>query len=105
LFDNYASYSNFKYSGLFISTVDAAAGPENDDVNRTISSNVIENINLYQTQASMIGSHGGNNKKEENGNTTIVNVDLTRFTSEHGKIDEVTLTGVIKQILQDLNRK
>jgi RHS repeat-associated protein len=87
-------------------TVDAAAGPETKNVNRTIPSNVKENLNVFQTNPSFIvGSHGGANKKEENSNTNIVNVDLTKITDEHGKIDEITLRGVVNQILKDLNKK
>jgi RHS repeat-associated protein len=86
-------------------TIDAAAGPDTKRVNRTIPSNVKENVNVFQTNPSSIGSHGGENKKQENSNTTIVNVDLTRITNEHGKIDNVTLQAVIKTILQDLNKK
>ena len=86
-------------------TVDAAAGPENGKVKRTVSSNVKTNVNLYQTNPSKIGSHGDANKKEEGSNTTVVNVDLTKITNEHGQIDKVALLAVVNQILNDLNKK
>nr|WP_315244348.1 RHS repeat-associated core domain-containing protein [uncultured Flavobacterium sp.] len=84
-------------------TVDTAAGPESDDINRTVSSNVKKYINIFQTNPSAIGSHGAENKKEKKSNTNGVNVDLTKITNEHGKIDEVAFKAVIQQILKELN--
>ncbi|WP_083721725.1 DUF6443 domain-containing protein [[Flexibacter] sp. ATCC 35208] len=85
-------------------TVDAAAGPESDNLDRTIPSNVDKNINIYQTNPSLVRSHGDKNKKEESSNTTVVNLDVTRFTNEHGKIDDYALRAVVNMILRDLNK-
>jgi len=85
-------------------TVDAAAGPQNDEVDRTISSNVKTNINYFQTKASKVGSHGDKNKKEKgNDKTNVVNIDVTSITNEHGKIDEKMLNNVVNAALKQLN--
>jgi len=39
-------------------TADAAAGPESDNIIRAVPSNVDENINMYQTNPSMVRSYG-----------------------------------------------
>ncbi|PSL43943.1 hypothetical protein CLV51_107255 [Chitinophaga niastensis] len=85
-------------------TVDAAAGPESDNIDRTVPSNVDENINIYQTNPSMVRSHGDKNKKEEGSKTKVVNIDVTSVTNEHGKIDDYALKAVVNRILADLNK-
>lgn len=86
-------------------TVDAAAGPESSNVDRTISSNVEKNINYYQTTPSLIRSRGDRNKKgdgDKNKNT-IRNIDVSKITNEHGKIDDKLLQNVVNDILKQLN--
>lgn len=86
-------------------TVDAAAGPESSDVDRTVSSNVKKNLNYYQTTPSLIRSRGDRSKKEEGSknNNTIRNIDVSTITNEHGKIDEKLLLNVVNDILKQLN--
>ncbi|WP_202183117.1 DUF6443 domain-containing protein [Chitinophaga solisilvae] len=86
-------------------TVDAAAGPESDNLDRTIPSNVDRNINIYQTKPSGIRSHGDANKKEEGSNTRMVNVDVTSIVNDHGQIDDAALKAVVNRILDELNKE
>lgn len=74
-------------------TLDAADGEAK--VDRTIPSNVVKNINYYQTNGKKtgsrlkdwIGSKGGKNKREKgNSSTEIINIDETNKTYK-GKDD------------------
>jgi RHS repeat-associated protein len=93
-------------------TVDAAAGPESEyAVDRTISDNVEENENLFQTEASIIGSKGDKNKREDGSEEGINNEVIVNYTDSNGKkqkvvhsnIDDATLRRVIDKILNELN--
>lgn len=86
-------------------TIDVAAGPESSNVDRTISSNVEKNINYYQTTPSLIRSRGDRNKKEDGdkNKNTIRNIDVSKITNEHGKIDDKLLQNVVNDILKQLN--
>ncbi|PTS95558.1 hypothetical protein DBR11_21125, partial [Pedobacter sp. HMWF019] len=87
-------------------TVDAAAGPESSKVDRTIPSNVKKNLNYYQTTPSLIRSRGDRNKKEEGekNKNTIRNIDVSKITNEHGKIDEKLFFNIVNDILRQLNQ-
>lgn len=95
----------------FLITIDAASGPSSDKVDRTISDNVEENLNVYQTSKSPIGSRGGKNKREDGSTKGIKNMIAISYTDENGKkktvehnnIDNSTLQMVINQILNKLN--
>ena len=92
-------------------TVDAAAGYQSDEVDRTISDNVEENKNYYQTEPSIIGSHGGENKAEDESKTRVSNNVKISFTDPEGKkrtvthsnIDEATFKEVLDAIVNYLN--
>jgi RHS repeat-associated protein len=86
-------------------TVDAAAGPASKDVNRTVPSNVEKNLNIYQTEPSAIGSHGGANKAENSNKTKVANVDVTKYTNQHGKIDDHSQKTVVNKVLEELNKR
>jgi hypothetical protein len=60
-------------------TVDAAAAWKTDDVDRTVSSNVKKNINIYQTNESSVGSHGGRNTAKSPKSTKVVNNDYSNY--------------------------
>jgi len=73
----------FKQSGIKISlllTVDAAKGLVNFAVNNDVTSNVRNNLNLYQTVISSIGSHGGPNERK-----VVKNVNLTGEKNPKGE--------------------
>lgn len=73
----------FKQSGIKISlllTVDAAKGPISFAVNKDVTNNVKHNLNLYQTQWSSIGSHGGPNEGKG-----VKNVNLTGEKNPKGE--------------------
>lgn len=94
----------------FLITIDAAKGPNSDEVDRTIPENVKENLNVYQTKKSSIGSRGGVNKREDGSTKGINNVIAISYTDENGKkqtvehstIDNATLQRAIKEILNKL---
>lgn len=73
-------------------TIDAAKGLVSFSVNNVVTNNVKNNLNLYQTKLSVIGSRGGPNE-----GSNVKNVDLTgekNSQSEkvtHSTIDEYTL--------------
>lgn len=97
----------------FLITVDAANGPKSDDVDRTVTDNTNENLNLYQTTPSLIGSHGGRNKREDGSEKGIENEIVITYIDnkgkkhniEHSTIDDETLQRVINEILRKLNEK
>jgi len=89
-------------------SIDAAAGPESENVNRSISSNVKINVNIYQTKSSGIfglvpGSYGGANTAKNPYRTTVNNLQLKAV--EHGGIDNFTKKTVINLMLYTLNSK
>lgn len=84
-------------------TIDAAAGPESDKVDRVISDNVKKNINIYQTTPSSIESRGGANTAENEGKTDVDNRDRTASDYNHGNIDEKTQDESINEITNVLN--
>ena len=65
-------------------TLDAADGNNSSNINRTVPSNVVRNVNYYQTNAktttswlkNRIGSKGGaNSRAEGNDKTQILNIN------------------------------
>lgn len=97
----------------FLVIVDAAAGAQSDQVDRVVSDNAKENLNIYQMTPSSIGSRGGENKRadgSEKGITNRVKVSYvddkgkTR-TMTHGVIGDQSATEVIQAILEKLNKK
>ncbi len=94
-------------------TVDAAAGPQTNKVDRRISDNTEENLNIYQTNVSPIGSHGAKNTREDNSSSGITNIIKVNYVDEkgkqrtisHGVIDEVSAQEVIAKILAELIKK
>jgi len=81
-------------------TIDAAAGPETDNVTRSISPKVRTNMNLYQSTSSSVGSHGAVNTSQS-ANTRIYNVLLKN--TNHGDIDDITKNAVINSMIKILN--
>ncbi len=91
-------------------TVDAAAAWETDEVSRSISANVMENINIYQTTPSTVESHGSPNVAVNPNKTKITNSNYTGYFEgtpgqpdykavNHGTIDDISLNRVVKSIL------
>jgi RHS repeat-associated protein len=94
-------------------TVDAAAAWETDEVDRTISANVKENINIYQTTPSSVKSHGGANTAIDPTKTTVTNSNYTGFyngtpgqsdyqESSHSTIDDMSQGRVIQAIVNKM---
>lgn len=90
-------------------TIDAAAGPKTDKVDRTISSNVKKNINIYQTTESSVGSRGAPNIADDISKTQVVNNNYTGYCAgedntkvEHSTIDDITESRVVKDIVDAL---
>jgi hypothetical protein len=92
-------------------TVDAAAGPNSDQVGRIVSDNTEENVNFYQDTPSSIGSRGGENKRLDGSERGITNKLRVTYVDEDGKkqnmthsvIDEQTTEEVIQAIFNKLN--
>lgn len=97
----------------FLVTVDAAAGPQSDQVDRVVSDNTKENLNIYQTTPSSIGSRGGENKRADGSKKGVTNRIKVSYvddkgkkrTMTHGVIDDQSATEVIQAILEKLNKK
>lgn len=97
----------------FLVTVDAAAGPQSDQVNRVVSDNTDENLNIYQSTPSKIGSRGDKNKRSDGSSKGIANRIKVSYTDDKGKkrsmshsvIDESSANEVIQAILNKLNSK
>ena len=95
----------------FLVTIDAAKGPNSDDVDRKVDDNVDENLNIYQTKKSSVGSRGGKNTRKDGSEKGIRNEISVSYTDENGKkqttvhsnIDDATLQRVINEILKKLN--
>ncbi|HMO63582.1 MAG TPA: RHS repeat-associated core domain-containing protein [Ferruginibacter sp.] len=95
----------------FLVTIDAAKGPNSDNVDRKIDDNVEENLNIYQTKKSSVGSRGGKNTRNDGSEKGIQNEISVSYTDENGKkqttvhsnIDDATLQRVINEILKKLN--
>lgn len=96
----------FKNSGIKIAlliTVDSAKGYFSFSVNDKVTDNVKYNLNIYQTKASLIGSHGGPNTGNK-----VKNVNLTGEKNAkeedivHSNIDEYTLLYCAQVILYAL---
>jgi len=91
-------------------TIDAAQGPGSDRVDRKIPNNVKENLNLYQTKKSPVGSRGGKNTRQDGTEKGIKNEIVISYTDQDGKeqkathanIDNATLERVISEILKKL---
>lgn len=94
-------------------TVDAAAAWETDEVDRTISANVKENINIYQTTPSIVKSHGRANTAIDPSKTTVTNSNYTGFyegtpgqpdykVSSHSSIDDMSQKRVIQAIVNKM---
>ena len=93
----------------FIVTIDAAkGGVNNDDVDRTVDAE--ENLNIYQTKTSLIGSRGGKNTRSDGSEKGIRNEISVNYTDEngnkqtvvHSNIDEATLQRVINELIKKL---
>jgi len=95
----------------FLVTIDAAKGPNSDDVDRKVEDNVEDNLNIYQTKKSSVGSRGGKNTRSDGSEKGIRNEISVSYTDENGKkqttvhsnIDDATLQRVISEILKKLN--
>jgi len=94
----------------YLVTIDAAKGPNSDDVDRTVSDNVEDNLNIYQTKKSAIGSRGGKNTREDGSEKGIKNEIMVSYIDENGKkqsvvhsnIDDATLQRVINELIEKL---
>lgn len=87
-------------------TIDAAAGPLSSLVDRTISENVILNVNYFEDPTvpnSPVLSWGEANKAENKDKTMVINNDLTGSTT-HSNIDEETLDASINLVINTLDR-
>ena len=82
-------------------TIDAAAGPSSAFVDRTVSPNVKENQNFYQTTRSTVLSRGKENKAVNATKTSVVNTDMSK-NSNHSSIDDNTLDNIIQMITKKL---
>ena len=82
-------------------TVDAAEGPENSEVQRMINANVQVNLNYFQLDPDLTGSHGGVNMPLLESHTTVVNSLIPGYG--HGEIDEFTQPYVESTINYVLN--
>ena len=97
----------------FLITIDAADGPGSDKVDRTVGTNVEDNLNIYQKNKSAIGSRGDKNTRNDSSGKGIRNEISVSFTDEKGKkqktvhsnIDEATLFKVIYEVIKKLDRK
>ena len=94
-------------------TVDAAAAWETNEVDRKIPSNVKENINIFQTNASSVGSNGAENTAVDPSKTNITNSNYTgQYTGKpgqpdykevnHSTIDEISQDRVVDAIVNKL---
>lgn len=93
------------YNVDLLITVDAAKGPFNFTVERTIPDNVKKNVNFYQTTSSRIGSRGGANQAEDPKKTRISNIMVNRYFDkkiDHGNIDEATETNATNYIRSEV---
>jgi hypothetical protein len=97
-------------------TIDAAAGPQSSQVDRTVSDNVKENLNIYQTKPSTwpVQSYGGENTAD-NEKTKVTNSNYTGYYTgepgqdnyqevQHSTIDEITQPRVNQKILNTVKR-
>ncbi len=66
-------------------TVDAAAGRESNVIDRVVSDNTVENLNIYQPNPSSVGSRGGKNTREDGSQRGITNVIKVSYTDSSGK--------------------
>ncbi|HRI19991.1 MAG TPA: hypothetical protein PLA68_03525 [Panacibacter sp.] len=97
----------------FLVTVDPAAGPNTKDVKRVVSNNTDENLNIFQTTPSAIGSYGDKNKREDDSEKGIINEIKVSYVDENGKkqkmvhsaIDDQTTQEVIDAILKKVQKK
>ena len=64
---------------------DAVKGPNIDDVDRTVSDKVGENLNIYQTKKSSVGSRSGKNTREDGSEKGIRNEISVSYTDENVK--------------------
>jgi hypothetical protein len=96
-------------------TVDAAAGKQSNQVDRTVSDNVKENLNIYQTTPSFLKSYGGENTADDSDKTNVTNSNYTgRYTGtpgqddfqkvEHSTIDEISQPRVNQKIISTVKR-
>ena len=71
-----------------------------------------ENLNIYQTTKSSIGSRGGKNIRNDGSEREIKNEIMVTYTDEKGKkqsvvhsnIDDATLKRVITELINRLNK-
>jgi hypothetical protein len=86
----------------FLITIDAAAGPENGKVKRKVSDNTDENLNIYQTTPSSVGSHGDKNEREDGTENGIKNeIDVT-YVDEKGNKQKMTHSVIGEQTIQEV---
>jgi len=101
--------SRLEADGVTVSilvTVDAAAAWKTSSVSRLIPTNVLVNVNYYQTEESTVGSHGAANTAKSS-STKVFNINLTggklgSTKVEHGTIDNFTLGPATAEILNVL---
>ncbi|NML36507.1 RHS repeat-associated core domain-containing protein [Chitinophaga sp. G-6-1-13] len=104
-------------------TIDAAAGGDNESVDRSISDNVETNLNIYQTTPEVLhlgplsyktGSHGGKNSAKNKNKTTVKNYNYSGYYVDnkdgepeevgHSNIHTVSLLHYITEILKIVDR-
>lgn len=85
---------NIRVNVLFL--IDAANGPESDQVDRAISGNVDEVFSYYNPDPSTnkLGSHGLPAKKEKEDNKTKVNNAVRITWVNNGKTEKVTHSNI-----------
>ncbi len=102
-FLKYFKEDNIKIDLLI--TIDAAKGPVSFAVNNDVTSNVKENLNIYQTTPSRILSRGSTNEGH-----SVKNINLTNEKNSkgeeivHSNIDEYTLLYSCQIILDALQK-
>lgn len=88
-------------------TIDAAAGQDTKDVDRTVSKNIEENLNIYQTNPEELqegpfpietGSHGDANTAQDPSQTIVENYNYTNYYDDgpDGDPEPVTHSNIHK---------
>jgi hypothetical protein len=91
-----------KIKANFVVTVDAAAGPDNKKVKRIVSNNTDENLNIYQTTPSGVGSRGDKNEREDGTENGITNEIKVFYLDKNGKIQQMTHSTIGEQTTEEV---
>ncbi|MBX3241934.1 MAG: hypothetical protein KIT80_13175 [Chitinophagaceae bacterium] len=87
----------------YMVTLDPALGKGSKNVNRTVSNNVVQNDNVYQTSDdNTAGSYGAPNTRQDGSSSGINNI---RVTINHKEVDNKYKEDVIKWVLSQLNNR